>query len=176
MRNIELKARLRDRAEALRVCAALGASAAGEIRQADTYFRVAEGRLKLREAEPGRVELIFYRRADQAGPKGCDYHVVPAPTEMKALLSDALGVLAVVRKVRTLYLWENVRIHLDEVDGLGAFIEFEAVLAPPFDDADGHRKLDRLIDAFGLRPEDHLACSYLDLLLSAGPGMAAAGA
>lgn len=166
MRNIELKARLRDRQAAIRVCARLGAEFRGDIRQIDTYFRVPEGRLKLREADPGRDELIFYRRPDLTGPKGCDYLLEPVNRSIKAFLGEALGVLAVVDKVRTLYLWQNVRIHLDCVAHLGDFVEFEAVISSEYDEVDGHRKLQGLIQAFGLLDEDHLSYSYLDMVLS----------
>lgn len=166
MRNIEMKAILRDRGAALGVCVGLQASLQGDIHQVDTYFRVPEGRLKLREADPGRNELVFYRRPDVAGPKGCDYLLEPAGKSMKSFLAEALGVVAVVDKVRTLYLWENVRIHLDRVAGLGDFIEFEAVLSEACDDADGHRKLEYLIALFGILDEEHLECSYLEMMLT----------
>lgn len=164
MRNIELKARLRDRGRALAVCEVLGAAAQGDIHQVDTYFPVPQGRLKLREATPGRTELVHYHRPDVEGPKGCDYTLESVQPSIKALLRDALGLLAIVDKVRTLYLWENVRIHLDHVERLGDFIEFEAVLDDTHDDDDGHVKLQHLIAAFGIRDEDHLAVSYLDLV------------
>jgi predicted adenylyl cyclase CyaB len=165
MRNIELKARLRDRENALRACGQLEASAEGDIHQVDTYFKVPAGRLKLREATPGRTELVFYHRPDVAGPKGCDYELETVQPTIKDFLHKALGTLAVVDKVRTLYLWQNVRIHLDAVKGLGDFIEFEAVLDGDHDDADGHKKLAMLIDRFGLEAEDHLEVSYLEMML-----------
>ena len=170
MRNIELKARLRGHAHALRVCEELGASPRGAIRQIDTYFRVPEGRLKIREAGPGRTELVFYRRPDVPGPKGCDYLLEAADASIKEMLAEALGILAVVEKVRTLYLWQNVRIHLDAVAGLGGYLEFEAVLSAEYDDADGHEKLQHLIRAFGLTEEDLIETSYLEMMLAAGKG------
>ena len=164
MRNIELKARLRDRPAARAACTELGAAPQGDLHQVDTYFGVATGRLKLHEATPGRNELVFYQRPDVAGPKGCDYLLQPVEAEIKSLLEAALGVVAVVDKVRTLYLWENVRIHLDRVVGLGDFVEFEAVLGPEHDDADGHRKLAHLMQAFGLEEADLVENSYLELV------------
>ena len=165
MRNIELKARLRDRGHALGVCTELGAAPKGDIHQVDTYFVVPRGRLKLREAEPGRTELVCYERPDLPGPKGCDYLLEPATAGLKALLAESLGVLAVVEKTRTLFLWENVRIHLDQVAGLGDFIEFEAVLDDTHGDADGRQKLARLTAAFELDPEARVSVSYLELTL-----------
>ena len=164
MRNIELKARLVNREGAVRACGRIGATLEGDLHQVDTYFCVDDGRFKLRELEPGDDYLVYYRRADAVGPKDCDYYIAPAAPEMKLLLTKALGVRAVVDKVRTLYLWENVRIHLDRVSGLGDFIEFEAVLDERHNDQDGHQKLDRLIDAFNIRDNDHESQSYVDLI------------
>jgi len=164
MRNIELKARLRDRRAALAACEALGARPMGDIHQVDTYFQVRHGRLKLREAMPGHAELVHYHRADTAGPKGCDYTLERVEASIKTTLTAALGVVAVVDKVRTLYLWENVRIHLDAVAGLGDFIEFEAVLDAAHGEEDGFAKLELLIARFGILPEEHLGQSYLELV------------
>ncbi len=166
MRNIELKARLRNRGNALEACKALNAAFQGTIHQVDTYFKVPQGRLKLREADPGRDELVFYRRPDVAGPKGCDYILAPVNRSLKAFLTEALGVVAVVDKVRTLYLWENVRIHLDDVQALGAFIEFEAVLSGEYDEQDGCSKVQQLIRRFDLHAGDQMEGSYLDLILA----------
>ncbi len=164
MRNIELKARLADRDRAVLCCKNLGAAFQGDIHQVDTYFRVDEGRLKLREKDPGGSELIFYRREDVAGARASEYYIAPAAPELKALLTEALGVIAVVEKIRSLWFWENVRIHLDRVQELGDFIEFEAVLSKDHNDADGHEKVALLQETFSL-PEP-IQGSYLDLILA----------
>jgi len=167
-RNIELKARLHDRGRALAVCRELGAEPYGDIRQVDTYFPVGQGRLKLRESDPGDDYLVFYHRRDVADAKACDYAIAVVSHSVKPVLAAALGVLAVVDKIRTLFLWENVRIHLDSVPELGDFIEFEAVLSDAYDEADGHRKLARLRETFGIENGDVLAHSYLDLVRQVG--------
>ncbi len=164
-RNIELKARLRDREAALAACRALGADSQGDIHQVDTYFRVPEGRFKLRASDPGDDYLVFYRRPDVSGPKGCDYDIATVDRGLRTVLAAALGVLAEVDKTRTLFLWRNVRIHLDVVHGLGEFIEFEAVLSDACEDDDGHAKLDHLQQVFDVRPGDLIERSYLDLTL-----------
>ncbi|MCC6153411.1 MAG: class IV adenylate cyclase [Candidatus Hydrogenedentes bacterium] len=172
MRNIELKARLGDLKRAAEVCRKLGAVFQTDIRQVDTYFVVASGRLKLRENDPGNCELIHYHRADEASSKASDYKIVQGSPELREMLAAALGVRCVVRKVRGLWLWENVRIHLDTVEGLGTFIEFEAVLGERLDDADGYRKLARLREAFGIGDEDLIERSYVDLMSGGGAGRA----
>jgi len=166
MRNIELKARLTDIFEAARVCENIGAIFQRDIRQTDTYFNVPSGRLKLRENDPGDTELIFYHRADLPGSKASDYEIAPGSRELGDVLARALGVRVVVRKVRRLWLWHNVRIHLDTVEHLGTFIEFEAVLRGALDDADGHRKVADLRRSFAIVDFDLLVCSYVDLLVA----------
>lgn len=165
MRNIELKARLRDLVSAGAVCRRVGATYQREVRQTDTYFNVPSGRLKLRQNVPGNSELIFYRRADVPNSRSSDYQIVPASPELARLLSDALDVCTVVKKLRTLWLWHNVRIHLDHVEHLGTFIEFEAVLDDAHDDADGHRKILELRHAFHIPESDFVSRSYRELLL-----------
>jgi predicted adenylyl cyclase CyaB len=78
---------------------------------------------------------------------------------------EALGMLAIVEKKRTLFLWKNVRIHLDEVTDLGSFIEFEAVLSDGHDEADGHNKIAFLQQEFSIARSDLIETSYLDIVL-----------
>ena len=144
----------------------MGAHHAGEMLQIDTYFNVPRGRLKLREIDQKHAELIWYTRADEPEVRPSDYTIVPvaAPDAMKSALAAALGVRSEVRKRRELWLWENVRIHLDEVDGLGTFIEFEAVISDEADEQPSRQRLERLRAATSIEFTDFLARSYGDPL------------
>ncbi len=169
MRNIEIKARLKNpsesRAVAERLC---GPRPHAELRQVDTYFNVPNGRLKLREEEGDGAKnvLIFYRRPDQTGPKRSLYDLAPtnSPTELKHALTGALGIRVIVSKRRTVFLHENVRIHLDEVEGLGAFLEFEAVMADGVPDGAGQAQLQKLMREFSISEEDLFEDSYSDMI------------
>jgi adenylate cyclase class 2 len=165
-RNLEVKARHADLAAARAAAERLGARAAAVEVQTDTYFRVPHGRLKLRAIEGQPAVLIWYDRPDNTGTRGSDYYLVPVPdaAALKAALTAALGVRGEVRKRRAIYLWHNVRIHLDEVAGLGNFVEFEAVLAAAEDEVTAASRLDELGRALAILPGDHLAPSYADLL------------
>jgi adenylate cyclase class IV len=166
-RNIELKARCGDLASAAEAARALGATFSGVLEQLDTYFHARDGRLKLREiAGQAEAQLIWYARPDSVELRGSDYYVVPVgyPVEARAALSAALGVRGEVRKRRDLWLWQNVRIHLDDVESLGTFVEFEAVLADDRDEGASLERLAILTDALRIRPADRVAVSYGDLL------------
>ena len=168
MRNIELKARTDDLGRAEGVCRDLGAACQWTRRQTDIYFRVADGRLKLRIEEPGGAVLVRYYRPDAAAARDCQYDLTPIddPAATLADLEARHGILVRVVKTRTLHLLDHVRIHLDRVEGLGTFLEFEAVMSPDRDDAATHGLLDRLRAAFGIAPSDLVGQSYSDLLLA----------
>lgn len=166
MRNIELKARLSDFEKARSLAQSIATKRLGVQQQTDTYFRCTHGRLKLRQIDHTPAQLVWYARPDDEGPKASDYRLVPVtnPETLKAALADAYGIWCVVRKRREVYLWHNVRIHLDEVDDLGTFLEFEAVLGPEVDDQKGHAQLTDLQQRFAIKSTDLLAFSYSDLL------------
>lgn len=166
MRNIEIKARLRDVAAARQTAQRLCTSRLGTQHQVDTYFHCAHGRLKLREIDGAAAQLVWYDRPDQGEPKGSDYTLAPVvePRLLGGALTAACGVRAVVDKRREIFLVDNVRIHLDEVVGLGTFLEFEAVLSESVDEAAGHAQVKRLMAAFGITPADLLTGSYGEML------------
>jgi adenylate cyclase, class 2 len=167
-RNLELKARDRDPARSLEACHGLGAQDQGTLTQRDTYFEVPRGRLKLRE-EPDAATLIAYERPDLAGTKESRYRLVdvPEPAELREALASVLGITVVVTKSRRLFIHEGVRIHLDRVEGLGDFIEFEGVVVEGEDPARFTSLLDGLRGSLGIRDEDLLRESYSDLLRAA---------
>jgi adenylate cyclase class IV len=175
-RNIELKARVADLAAAHGVARSLTAQLHAVERQRDTYFCVAQGRLKLRErwsfGSTGVLDqgcpsqLIWYRRPDDAQVRASDYSLIVLENgaEMRDLLARSLGVRVEVEKVRTVYLYDNVRIHLDEVARLGAFLEFEAIVDSTCDEPAAREKLDKLIAVFQSVLGAVIDGSYSDLL------------
>jgi homotetrameric cytidine deaminase len=171
-RNVEVKATDPDPDRSLAVCLELGAEDRGILVQRDTYFRVADGRLKLREETPGGAALIQYHRPDAALARESRYRIAPVEdgAALREALDAALGTLVVVDKERRLLLWEGVRIHLDRVQGLGSFLELEGV-APPDSDLSAERvRVARLGDALGLDESRVLADSYSDRVLAGAAG------
>ncbi len=65
---IEIKAHCADPQAIREILHSRNATFRGVDRQTDTYFKVAHGRLKLRE---GQIEnyLVYYERENQAGPR-----------------------------------------------------------------------------------------------------------
>lgn len=161
--NLEIKARCRDLERARRVVASLATEHAGLDDQLDTYFATVDGRLKLRESSLSGAQLVSYRRPDLGGPKRSDYVVLPVddPALLKSLLREQLGVHAVVHKSRDIWLYQNVRIHLDRVDALGDFVELEAVFdgSGPAERAQ-REPLSFLCAKLEIRPSELIPTSY----------------
>jgi predicted adenylyl cyclase CyaB len=169
-RNLELKVIDANPKRSLETCGRLGAESKGVLIQKDTYFNVPNGRLKLRRERGAIAHLIAYERSNHPGQRESRYRIVEVEDELglEAALASVLGVMIVVSKRRQLFLFEGVRIHLDHVDGLGSFIEFEAVAAP--EDADLDRFETLLSDlrrSFAIQEADLIGESYSDLLLAA---------
>jgi homotetrameric cytidine deaminase len=167
--NVELKARDADPAATAARCLALGAEDMGVLHQRDTYFAATRGRLKLREAGTDGSELIAYRRPDTTEPEESAYVLAPVerPAGVREALDRALGAVVVVTKERRLFLWENVRIHLDTVEGLGTFVELEAIVGPtPGPDAlaAAQEKVARLRVELAIDDASLVSVGYSDLL------------
>jgi adenylate cyclase, class 2 len=168
--NIEIKARCADASFIRNYLLQNEAIFKGVDEQTDTYFNTNNGRLKLRQ---GAIEnsLIFYKRDNSAGPKLSEVYLVQVEKNsepLKELLMHANGVKVVVKKKREIYFIENVKFHIDEVDGLGSFVEIEAI------DKDGTLGLEKIneqcayyVAQFNIQPTDLLTHSYSDLLLKA---------
>lgn len=164
--NIEIKARVRDYAALRSRAEMLSDTPVQVIPQEDTFFHTTRGRLKLRQLGPDRAQLVYYERPDQDGPKRSSYHIFETsdPQGLKALLKMALGVRGVVRKTRFLYMVGQTRLHLDEVEDLGKFVELEVVLRPGQKDTEGQAIASELMNQLGVGEEDLLRTAYMDMI------------
>ena len=168
-RNIEIKARIAS-VEAIEPrAAALADQGPIAISQDDTFFHCKSGRLKLRVFGATDGELIFYRRADQPGPKESFYEraSTASPANLREVLSLAYGQSGRVVKQRTLYLVGRTRVHLDRVEGLGHFLELEVVLEDDEPPEAGMREAHLLMSRLGIEPSDLIETAYVDLLANA---------
>jgi adenylate cyclase class IV len=170
-RNVEIKARAGDLAAIEGAARALATAGPTVLEQDDTFFPCPHGRLKLRAYPDGTGKLIFYRRADAAGPKESFYLLSPttSPDTLREVLTLAYGQLGRVRKHRTLYLIGRTRVHLDRVAGLGDFVELEVVLAEGEPAATGIAEAHALMPRLGIAPTALVQGAYLDLLQALPP-------
>jgi len=166
--NIEIKARVDDFDVLSARAEALSDVPVKVIPQEDTFFNTEKGRLKLRVLAPDLGYLIYYERPDRDGPKRSEYHLAKTnePENLKTALTLALGVRGVVRKTRYLYMVGQTRIHLDEVDGLGYFMELEVVMREGQSDAEGQAIAEDLMRRLGVREEALIEGAYMDLIAS----------
>lgn len=164
--NVEIKARLRDLAGARERLGTLADGQPRRLVQEDTFFHVRSGRLKLRVTDGCDAELIAYHREDAAGPKPSRYTVVRSPdaAPLREALAATCGVRGIVRKRRAVYVVGRTRIHLDEVDSLGTFLEMECVLGEGEPAGRGVREVRVLMGALGVEERDLVRGAYLDLL------------
>lgn len=171
-RNIEIKARITTVDAIAPIAAALATRGPQEIAQDDTFFRCESGRLKLRTFSATEGELIFYQRANERGPKESFYVRAPTsnPGSLREALSLAYGQVGRVVKHRTLYLVGRTRVHLDQVDGLGHFLELEVVLEEGEPPESGIREAHTLMGRLGIEPSALIDSAYVDLLAQSPPG------
>jgi predicted adenylyl cyclase CyaB len=164
--NIEIKAVLKNRAEALSIAASLCDTGPEILRQEDVFFRCEGARLKLRIFGNDRGELIRYQRTDIADTRLSTYLIAatPDPQILLSILTATLGVKGTVKKVRTLYRIGQTRVHIDQVQDLGDFLELEVVLRPGQSEAEGKKIAESLLSDFHIDKENLIAEAYVDLL------------
>jgi len=162
--NLELKARILENSQTRQRAEECGAEFHGILSQTDTYFHVSSGRLKLREQRKGAAELIYYTRPEHTTERLSNYQKAPIGdlVGLKSMLTAALGVLVVVKKERQVFVYKGARIHLDQVESLGVFLEFEV----PCDGSEDPQLLMReLRRIFSVDESSVEKRSYSDLIL-----------
>lgn len=164
--NVEIKARVQDEIRFRLAAEAVSDTPCQVIPQEDVFFITPRGRLKLRILGEMHGQLIYYERPDSDAPKRSDYfiHTTDRPAELQDVLAKALGVRGTVRKTRSLYLVGNTRIHLDQVEGLGTFMELEVMLADGQSVTEGEKTAAELMARLGVAEQDLIRGAYMDLL------------
>ncbi len=168
LKNIEFKAKIDDEKKMLSLIDKLSPEYLGEDIQIDTYYDISNGRLKLRR---GNIEnsLIFYKRNEERELKQSDiilYRHIPDPS-LEMLLKEMYDIKVIVKKRRKIFFVEHVKIHLDEVDSLGTFIEVEVI------DSNNSKTISELEEKceyykkyFKISDSQIVNASYSDLILS----------
>jgi len=166
--NVEIKARIGDPSDIRNFLLQNNAEFIGVDYQQDTYFNVKRGRLKLRE---GNIEnnLIYYERADLEGPKNSHFQLVKVidSKQLRDVLEKSIGIKVNVQKKREIYFIENIKFHVDEVPGLGSFIEIEASnLNGDIPEEKLQEQCQYYMNIFKVKPGDLVTNSYSDLMNS----------
>jgi adenylate cyclase class 2 len=165
--NVEIKARCENPEFVRNYLLAKNADFKGRDQQTDTYFNVTTGRLKLRE---GNIEnnLIYYERNNQQGPKDSKFNLVRIEdaSGLKEVLIKSMGIKVIVQKLREIFYIDNVKFHIDEVPGLGCFVEIEAgnILAP-LSQQQLQEQCAHYLNEFKIAEKDLVSNSYSDMLL-----------
>jgi adenylate cyclase, class 2 len=163
--NLEVKARIPSIGKAARLARHLQARPKGILFQRDSYYNIPRGRLKLRIINHRLAELILYSRPDKKGSRYSDYVVLPVidAVRTQSLCRKAFNKTVEVVKKRRLFLYKNSRIHLDDVRGLGTFIEFEVLVTK------GKRQAQQLMSfllaEFSISHSSIISGSYSDMLI-----------
>ncbi|XP_043471719.1 uncharacterized protein LOC122504602 [Leptopilina heterotoma] len=172
MRNIEIKAKVGNPEEFLVKVKEISDSKETVIPQRDVFFNLPKdkpGRLKLRNYQDGTGELIFYDRPDIKGPKLSSFEKTFLTSDackgIEGILTTAYGTLGIVEKTRLLYMVGQTRIHVDQVKGLGSFMELEVVLADDESIEHGEKISNDLMDKLGITKDCLISGAYMDLLL-----------
>ncbi|KAI8124500.1 hypothetical protein FF38_12398 [Lucilia cuprina] len=169
-RNIEIKARIGSDEEfekRMAIAKKLTNSDGELIVESDVFISSQSGRFKLRYIQPPiRSQLVYYDHPDVAGPKLLKFNKneLDEPQVMKTILTQSNGVRGVLSKKRYLFIYERTRIHLDKLEDLGNFMEFEVCLLPEQTIEEDQAVADRLIKEFGIKTEDLLTGAYIDEL------------
>jgi predicted adenylyl cyclase CyaB len=164
--NIEIKAQVNDFNRLRQTAEQMSDTPCQVIPQEDTFFNCPNGRIKLRELNPQLGQLVYYQRQDVTGPKHSEYKIFETddPAGLKMILGEAFGVRGVISKVRYLYMVGQTRIHLDDVAGLGKFMELEVVLQPDQTDKQGQAIAEDLMRKLGILAVDLIDGAYMDMM------------
>ncbi|KAG4067317.1 hypothetical protein HA402_000308 [Bradysia odoriphaga] len=169
LRNIEIKARITDGTEFERKVeiAKKLTTNYSVIKQSDVFFNVTTGRLKLRFLENTKSQLIQYQRPDVEGPKLSQFTILQTdePEKLCQMLTACIGIKGEVVKTRHLFIYNQTRIHLDDVKNLGTFLEFEVCLQPEQTIEYGTEIANEMMKIFDIRKDDMIQGAYLDELI-----------
>lgn len=167
LKNIEIKAKIRNYERVKRLVEKLCPAPIQTEQQEDTFFNTPKGRLKLRETI-GESAIMYYDRPNSFEPKQSDIalSLTDNPNTLKSVLIKSNGIRGIVKKKRILYKYAQTRIHLDDVEGLGKFIELEVVLRENQTAEDGNKIAHDLMDKFDIQNSDLIDVAYIDLIES----------
>ncbi len=175
MKEIEVKAQVSDSFVELRlVLERLGAVLQKEVQQNDAIFLpkglgfgdIVWGMpvLRIREENEKTLFTIKQKSKNLLSAIELETHIDNALDFARML--DLMNYAAVleVRKHRCLYKYKELAICLDEVEGLGTFIELEKMADETADEAAIQSELWQFLTQLGVKEEDRVTKGYDNLL------------
>ncbi|MCA9279618.1 MAG: CYTH domain-containing protein [Phycisphaeraceae bacterium] len=167
MVSVEYRAELRDAHFATSILRKIGATRIISLDVVDTYFNIPSGTLKKREAQDEPVDFVFYERKAIAGPKLCTFTIYSKEAAKQRYGVQPLPVLARVMKRRSIYMLGNVKIHIDDIEDIGTFIEFETLVSRELNARHCHQQINTLREKLAMLLGEPISQRYADLVLVA---------
>lgn len=169
-KNLEIKVSIRNLGEARRLAKEFCKGkkhVAFKQKQEDIYYKVKEGRLKLRIIDGIKGNLIHYYRGNRERKRVSEYTIAETdtPHALENILNSLYKKLVTVKKEREIFIADNIRIHVDTVKGLGKFLEFEVIIKTI---SKARKDMEKLVEYFELDEKQFIKVSYSDLLLRKG--------
>lgn len=162
--NLELKIELKNHKEVEKILKTLEAPMVKVLNQKDVYYKRKGGLLKLRIEEEGCTLIKYLRQEKKGKDRWSDYELLTLTgSNPEKYLQNLFTIETVVAKKRILYMYDNTRVHLDAVKGLGYFLELETLLVNGKSDA--KKRFDFLVEALKLDLTKEIKKSYRDLML-----------
>ena len=161
--NLELKIKIESHQKIREKLAEIDADNIGMLYQKDIYYNVREGLLKLR-IENGKEILIFYRRDEKGSNRWSNFDVLKFEKNGgEQFFNRIFTIETVVQKRRELFIYDNTRIHLDEVETLGSYLELETLVLK--DKEEAKMRFENIIKILELNTSEQIRKSYRDLLM-----------
>jgi predicted adenylyl cyclase CyaB len=165
MLNFELKTKISNCAEILERIKNIGAIYKETMNQIDYYFQIGTEKEKIREINHHTISLISYKRSEKNGRKDSNYVIKEISQEQKESLLKEKPLLCLVDKNRQLWMYKNTRIHIDNVVGLGNFMELETVVKD-ISKNQGLNEFKEVVKKLEIDLEETEPFSYSDLILN----------
>jgi adenylate cyclase class IV len=164
MQNIDYKCELRDPELVRAILRKRGAMLVGDAQHDDTYYRVPDGRLKRRAARGEPVEWIVYHRSDRALPRISRFTIYSEDQLYERYGRRSLPEWVRFTKRREVWLLDGVRVHVDHIDGLGWFLEIDALVSTSRNVARCHEIIAKVRKDLAPALGGGIATSYADLV------------
>lgn len=162
-RNLELKIKFKSFDGVKKKLNQIGAEFTASLNQKDVYYKNKKGLLKLR-IENGAESLIKYKRNENSKDRWSDYSLLKfREGNAEKFLAELFEIETVVYKKRLLYMYDNTRIHLDKIKGLGNYLELETLVLRGQQNA--KKRFDKIVSLLQLDLKNQVKKSNRDLML-----------